>query len=209
MYGKLSEAQSDSPPVRDSNLEAVLVFKGINFPTSMAFLDEGDILVLEKNNGQVKRIVDGRMLPEPILDLNVANQAEQGMLGIAVAKHSTESISVFLLYTEAKSYDGGKAIGNRLYRYELESDRLVHPKLLIDLPAYPGPIHNGGKITIGPDANIYLTIGDLKGSNPQQSRLFDGRSGIIRIGQDGNTVGSIFGENPPFDKYFAYGIRNS
>ena len=51
----------------------------------MAFVGKDDILVLEKNNGTIKRIVNGNLLEEPVLDLNVANKIERGLLGIAVA----------------------------------------------------------------------------------------------------------------------------
>lgn len=209
VHGKLSQIQSISPPLTDRSLETDVVFRGIDFPTSMAFLDEEDILVLEKNTGQVKRIVGGEMLPQPLIDVNVANQAERGLLGIAVANHINGAAYVFLYYTEAEDDDGGEAIGNRLYRFELEDDVLVRPKLLIDLPADPGPIHNGGKITIGPDENLYVTVGDIRGPNPQEAGLVDGRGGIIRITQDGHPVGSVLGEDHPVDMYYAYGIRNS
>jgi hypothetical protein len=59
--------------------------------TKMAFLGPNDILVLEKDNGTVQRIVNGKKLPEPILDVNVANKYERGMLGIAVAKHNNNN----------------------------------------------------------------------------------------------------------------------
>ena len=44
---------------------------------------------------------------------------------------------------------------------QLVNDRLVNPKLILDLPISPGPFHNGGKIRIGPDNNVYIIIGDL------------------------------------------------
>jgi aldose sugar dehydrogenase len=75
------------PIVNDPNLKVEQVFKGLRFPTKMAFLGPDDILVLEKDNGTVQRIVNGKMLPEPVLDVNVANKFERGLLGIAVAKH--------------------------------------------------------------------------------------------------------------------------
>ena len=64
-----------------------LVFEGLELSTSMAFLSPDDILVLEKDKGTVQRIVNGEMLPEPLLDVNVANKSERGMLGIAVTKN--------------------------------------------------------------------------------------------------------------------------
>ena len=39
----------------------------------------------------------------------------------------------------------------------------MNPKLLLDLPVMPGPPHNGGKVVIGPDRNVYVTIGDVLG----------------------------------------------
>ena len=62
---------------------------------------------------------------------------------------------------KAKTKDGGGPIANRLYRYQLVNDRLVNPKLILDLPISPGPFHNGGKIRIGPDNNVYIIIRDL------------------------------------------------
>ncbi|HEY6885249.1 MAG TPA: PQQ-dependent sugar dehydrogenase, partial [Nitrososphaeraceae archaeon] len=74
--------------VNNSNLKIETVFKGgLKLPTSMAFLGPNDILVLEKDNGTVQRIVDGKMLPHPVLKVPVASKLERGMLGIAIARH--------------------------------------------------------------------------------------------------------------------------
>src|SRR5918912_1827283 len=87
VYAAVSKPQLNKGPIiNDRHLGAEIVFKGgLNFPTSMAFLGPNDILVLDKNKGTVKRIVNGRMLKEPLLDVNVATRSERGMLGIAVA----------------------------------------------------------------------------------------------------------------------------
>jgi hypothetical protein len=71
--------------LKDNGYMLESVFHGIKFPTSMAFLGPDDILVLEKNDGTVRRIVNGVMLPEPVLDVNIANSNERVMLGIAVS----------------------------------------------------------------------------------------------------------------------------
>ena len=75
--------------VNNSNLKIETVFKGdLESPSSMAFLGPNDILVLEKNAGAVERIVNGHMLPKPVLKVPVASKIERGMLGIAIARHS-------------------------------------------------------------------------------------------------------------------------
>ena len=217
---------SAEPIVNDPGLQIGTVITGIKFPTSMAFLAADDILVLEKNQGTVRRIVNGNMLDEPLLDVNVANKAERGMLGIAILKHETKDgddskVYVFLYYTETKSKDGedlvegGLALGNRLYRYELENNKLINPVLLLDLPAEPGADHQGGVVLIGPDKNVYLVIGDVNHFNEAQNMLDqkapDGSSGILRITQDGKLVEdeNNLGNAHPLNKYYAYGIRNS
>ena len=229
---ELSVQYKGGPIMNDPNLKVEIVATGINFPTSMAFLGPNDILVLEKNEGKVKRIVNGSILADPLLDVNVANERERGMLGIATSnqeiKDKDKPVYVFLYYTETKSRDGedlkgGDPLGNRLYRFELVKDKLINPKLLLDLPSTPGSVHNGGKILVGPDNNIYLTIGDVnrnykKGSNSTITKSLnhddgldaDGRAGILRVTQNGEAVhGGILGNGHPLDKYFAYGIRNS
>jgi aldose sugar dehydrogenase len=134
-----------------------------------------------------------------------------------------------LYFTEAQSKDGGVAIGNKLYRYEFRNDKLINPKLLIDLPSTPGPYHNGGMVFIGPDGNVYLSIGDInmscgktmdanrscqsfetKAQNNLHGVTPDGRAGILRVTPDGSIVESgILGTQNPLNMYYAYGIRNS
>jgi aldose sugar dehydrogenase len=228
------ERTSDSPEILDPNLKVEEIVEGLELPTSMAFLGPDDILVLEKDKGTVRRIVDGQLLPEAVLDVNVANQNERGMLGIAVKNTSQDSqseegtdtkIAVYLTFTESEEdgndvcsssircEEGNEPLGNRLYRYEFENDKLVNPQLLLDLPATPGPAHNGGVVVVGPDDNLYVNIGDVRGSaqNPAEAqREYDGRSGILRVTQDGQPVGEgILGDEHPLNFYYAYGIRNS
>jgi glucose/arabinose dehydrogenase len=215
------------PSLKDQNLSTEIVFKGKFFPTGMAFLSAKDILVIDKESGKVFRIVNGQKLDAPLLDVNVANVSERGLLGIAVANNTNNSKSasmpyVFLYYTETKDRDGGEVLGNRLYRYELVDNRLVNPKLLLNLPTKPGPSHDGGVLKIGPDKkSIYLVIGDLnrlsnasfftQAQNIEFSGPPDGRGGILRVTFDGKVVGGhgIFGEDSPLNKYFGYGLRNS
>jgi glucose/arabinose dehydrogenase len=198
----------------------------------MTFLGD-DILILNKNNGTLYRIKNGTMLDTPLLDVNVANERERGMLGIAHYKDNRSVDNIFVYFTETQQNDGTdichtntycepstNPLGNRLYKYELENNKVINPRLLLDLPAAPGPSHNGGVIKIGPDKNLYVVIGDLTGfvndststraQNYKNGSSPDGRAGILRITQDGKAIqDGILGKEFPMNLYYAYGIRNS
>ena len=81
----------------DKSLKVELVATGINFPTHMAFLSNDDILVLEKNDGTVKRVTKGIIQNTSLLDVSVANGVERGMLGIATKETRTGSPLVFFV----------------------------------------------------------------------------------------------------------------
>src|SRR5918992_3769781 len=225
---QVTTSSSNAPTVVDlsSGLVIEKYVGGLDFPSSMAFLGPDDILVLEKNNGQVRRIVNSAVLEEPILDVSVAAKDERGLLGIAVSKDNQNNATfVFLYYTESSrdgdDLDGINPLGNRLYKYEFVGGKLVNGRLLLDLPAQEASHHNGGRIAIGPDENVYLVVGDLQ--DPGQTTLShitsaqnianslypDGTSGILRVTQDGEPVTNILGGRDPMELYYAYGIRNS
>jgi aldose sugar dehydrogenase len=205
----------EGPIIKDSNLKAEVVFEGLTSPTSIAFVGPNDILVLEKDKGTVQRIVNGKILAEALLDVNVAKDANRGMLGIAVSKGEEEinSTNIFLYFTEAPL--DKFPIGNRVYKYELVNNKLVNPQVLLNLPALPGPSHNGGAIIIGPDNNVYAISGDVGGhrnqaQNQESGGEPDGTSGILMITKDGIPVANNpLGNRVPLNLYYSYGLRNS
>jgi glucose/arabinose dehydrogenase len=214
-----AEITGAGPSVNDTRLAVEQVTGGLISPTTMAFLDEDTILVLEKDSGRVRMIENGVLQPEPLLDVAVANDGERGLLGTAVSIENETTTYVFLYFTESGGgVDGDdrqdvSPAGNRLYRYELQGDRLVNPLLLLDLPALPGPRYNGGPVVIGPDNNVYVIIGDVGGhtsmvQNFENGSEPDGTSGILRVGKNGEVPEPIIGTGA-FDKYyFAYGMRS-
>ncbi|MFI5406738.1 MAG: PQQ-dependent sugar dehydrogenase [Nitrososphaerales archaeon] len=225
----------DKPAVIDRNLKLEIVYQGNVTPglrelnqftpvTQFAFLGNNDILVLSKNDGKVLRISNYTLSPMPLLDVNVTNQWESGLLGIATSK-SAEKAYVYLYYTESARHDVTNSSVtnpsyNKLYRYELINDKLVNPRLLFTAPSANHYSHIGGGLRIGPDNNLYLTVGDMHGDQNMTTRTMaqnyidgvfpDGRAGVLRFTQNGNPVEpGILGEKYPLNLYFAYGIRNS
>ena len=221
-------ASPDGPVLNDPNLVVEKVNdKPLNIPTSLAFFGHNDILVTEKETGKVIRVLDGQVKENvPLLDVEVATAMERGLLGLALSKSMNDTKTyVFLYYTESgggKDGDdfnaGVEPVGNRLYKYEYHDGKLINPTLLLDLPATPvnnKGEHNGGKVVIGPDSNIYTVIGDVGAHRTQSQNVVngpaaDGTSGIIRLTPTGEFAGDpIFGTEGPLRYYYAMGIRNS
>ena len=219
----------------DSNLQAEIITSGLDFPTSMAFLGSTDFIVLEKNTGMVKRVIDGNIISEPLLQIDVSKKDERGLLGVAVSEIKQNNKedenntndndithNVFLSYVSCESK--GSNCENKVTKYQLDNknNELVNPQILLSIPSFPDPAHVGGIITIGPDNNLYVTVGDFHNTVPKElyktqaqnfedGELPDGRAGILRITQDGEPVGKegILGNEYPLNLYYAYGIRNS
>jgi glucose/arabinose dehydrogenase len=176
--------------MNDPNLlvSAVIPPFSLSQPTTMDFLQANEILVLEKNTGRVRRILDDVLHPTIALDAAVNADGESGMLGIAIDPGSPPR--VFLYYTEAL-VDGGPPIANRIYRYDWNAatGTLVNPALLLELAA-DFPFHNGG-VLAWDDANAHLygVIGDVAHSGQLQnlgsSNPPDDTSVIVRLNADG------------------------
>jgi glucose/arabinose dehydrogenase len=68
------------PILKDNSLRAELVTQGLHSPTSMAFLDENRILVLEKNSGNVLLVSNGVLQKQPVLKLQVDLERENKLI---------------------------------------------------------------------------------------------------------------------------------
>src|SRR5215212_7680633 len=222
----------------DPKLKVELVASGLDFPTTMAFLAPDDFLILEKNTGNVKRFVNGTLIEKPLLHVNTSTKDERGLLGIAVSEkkeifyentflieNKNLTHNVFLYYIECNKKNLN--CENRIYKYDLDNQNniLVNPKLLVGIPSFPDPSHIGGILDIGPDENLYVTVGNFQNTIPskiyktktqnfEDGEPVDGRAGILRLTQDGYPVlnpdgTGILGKKYPLNVYYAYGIRNS
>src|SRR5437868_6476537 len=81
----------NKPVINDPNLKAELIFKRLNVTTTMAFLGPNDILVLEKDTGNVLRIVNGALSSPALVHVKAATDDERGMLGVPVATQNKSS----------------------------------------------------------------------------------------------------------------------
>jgi len=172
--GKVSpvKAQMAPPEILDKHLQLRTVVTGLLVPTSMAFIGDDDILVLEKETGKVKRVKNGVMQGD-VLDLNVNFASERGLLGIAVDPQFRTNGSVYLYWTESSigadspNLADVMLLANRVDRFHWNGLSLTQEINLIKLRTLqedagqpPRGNHNGGVITFGLDGKLYIFMGD-------------------------------------------------
>ena len=212
-----------SPPgaqvINDPALQLREVVSGLNQPTAMAFIGLRDLLVLQKGDGRVRRVINGVLQPGQVLDVAVDSSSERGLLrDCHPPRFSYVTFCLSLLYGEQyreRHLDSPAPLGNRVYRYTWNGSTLVGPQLILDLPVTPGPNHNGGTMTFGPDGKLYVVIGELNRNGQLQN--FSGAAApdntgvVFRINDDGSAPSDnpFFNQGGNLAKYFAYGIRNS
>ena len=224
-------ATSPAPSITDPNLKVELIAKHFDFPTAIDFLGNNDLLVAEKNTGNVYEVINGNVTG-PLLHIDVSVKDERGLLGVASSANandsSHENLPVYLYHTQCikDKVADTQNCENQISRYELarKNNTLTNPKLIVSLPGLPGPSHNGGKLLMDKDRNLLVTVGDLQSTKFNQNMTGydtkaqnilngtspDGRAGILRITQDGKSVGSgILGDDSTLNLYYAYGIKNS
>ena len=199
------------PVFKDPLLKYKIIAEGLSDPTGIVFVDNG-ILIIEKE-GKIRLWSDQQLAENPIHEFDVNANSERGLLGI---EYNGRNIFVYL--TEITN---GDILKNRVYKFLWNGNELTNQKLLIDLPALPGPNHNGGKLvleknsTFSNNDKLYVIIGDLNHRGILQnidSRDKPDNTGIIlKINsEDGSALETNpFSSNANTAKYFAYGIRNS
>ncbi|MBO9619594.1 MAG: PQQ-dependent sugar dehydrogenase [Niabella sp.] len=177
---------------------------GLDVPWGMQYddgniwydLQKGEIWKLELKTGKAKRMVQ---VPD------VFRLRTMGALGIAV-DHETDSIHVYLIYNRRTGTSGldTSTLSSRLvrYTYDAKKDTLLQPKTILQWPANTS--HNGARILVGKNNDLYLTTGDIEGDGMAQStRTLNGK--VLHLMKDG----SIPPDNPFSNSYiWSYGHRN-
>lgn len=183
-------------------LEVKTVVSGLDTPWEIAFLPNGDDLLVSERGGLIRLIRNQQVLAQAWLDLRqlsppARERGEGGLLGLVLDPAHASNGYAYVAYTTEVS---GQAL-NRLIRVKANGDQASFDKLLLEVPA--GTNHNGGRIAFGPDGKLYWAMGEnFEGQLAQDLKSPVGK--ILRLNPDGSQPA-----DNPYDSYvWSYGHRN-
>ncbi|MGI8587934.1 MAG: PQQ-dependent sugar dehydrogenase [Chloroflexia bacterium] len=187
------------------------VLTGMVNPIALAFDPQGRLFYTEKTTGRVRLFENGSLQAAPVITFSVDSSGERGLLGITVDPAFTTTHYIYVYTTCAPAGGLCGATENQVVRFTENNGVGSNPIAIFHSPVDAATNHNGGNIHFGPDAKLYISIGD-GGDTPQYSQDVTQKNGKMhRINSDG----SIPADNPVFTvtgalpSLYARGLRNS
>ncbi len=193
-----------------------LVARDLMLPTDIEPVpgDEPALLVLEKGGKGVLVARDGAK-PQPLFEVAVDEEVEQGLLGVAFHPRFAETRRFYLDYNPKS----GKP-RTRIAEWEWPAAGKPRERRILLEVEQPYQNHKGGQLAFGPDGLLYVGFGDGGWAddphdNGQNTATMLGK--MLRIDVDRADKGKKYGvpkDNPFVGKkgflpeIWAYGLRN-
>ena len=159
IHGQQNAARDTSPrtlDVQGGKIRVVTVATGLFHPWSLAFLDARTILVAEKN-GRLRIIRDGVLAPAPVWISPTSTGATGDALhAIAVHPKFAENGLIYLSYPK----NGERGTTLAVARGHLRGSALEDVQEIFVADAWETGGNLAGRIAFGPDASLYVTVGD-------------------------------------------------
>jgi glucose/arabinose dehydrogenase len=186
----------------------------LKMPWSLAFLPDGKFLITEKH-GTMRMLSASGELSQPIAGVPAVDAIGQvGLLDVALDPHFASNKRIFFTYSEAVGDAHSNIVVARASFDEAAGaleDVTVIFRAKPDLPRTRAA-NEGGRIAIGRDGNLFVTIGDRSQSPPwQMAQKLDNDLGkIIHITPDGAPApGNPFiGKPGALPEIWSYGHRS-
>ncbi|MEA2497645.1 MAG: hypothetical protein QOH26_50, partial [Actinomycetota bacterium] len=142
------------------------------------------------------RVMKGRkLLTHPCATLDVNDDGERGLLGIALHPGFAHNHKLYVYFTNANPLE------NRVARFVVERNRCTKKRVVIEgIPSNTN--HDGGQIEFV-DNHLFVSVGEA--GDPSQSQDKESRLGkVLRY----EPTGKIPNDNPFGNSVWSYGHRN-
>jgi glucose/arabinose dehydrogenase len=177
--------------------------EGLNFPWSVDFLPNGDLLVAELE-GTLKRISKDGSSSNSVSAVPTVYRASQGgLFDVLLDKDFATNSTLYLSYEEGDSEENGTTVA----RATLTGNALTDVEVIFTAsPRKYAPLHYGGRMAFTSDDLLLITTGDGFDFREHAQDLNSHLGKTIRINKDGSPAqGNPFPEAP---KVWTYGHRN-
>lgn len=185
----------------------VTLAEGLAHPWCIAFLDDGTMLVTERD-GNLRVLMDDGLEAEPVAGVPPTYVRSQGGL-FDVAPHPGFAENRLLYLTYAHGTPDANA--TRLARARFDGKRLTDVTPIFTVtPMKDTPVHYGGRMLFLPDGTLLLTTGDGFVYREAAQRLDNLLGKVVRLNDDGSVPSDnpFVGDDDAMDAIFSYGHRN-
>ncbi len=150
----------------DNRFTKVVLAEGLDEPMEMTFLNQHEILVVERKGGV--RLINEQTGENALVTMIPVNtkyknkegrvrEAEEGLMGVIAHPQYEENRWIYMYYADP---DDTKHV---LARWELHGDSLYHhtKKIMLEVPTQREECcHTGGGMVFDEEGNLYLTVGN-------------------------------------------------
>jgi len=171
---------STTSPATDAQLVAETIAGKLRGPWSLVFAPDGRLFFTE-SAGRLRVISNGQLQTQPVLDITSQTPGfEGGLTGMDLDHNFASNGFIYAHFcTRAKHC--------RVVRITVSGATGTIDRVLLDYPITNFD-HVGGRLKVGPDNLIYLTLGDHQNrASAQDPASWDGK--IIRMNLDGTAAG--------------------
>ena len=203
--------------VQGGKIRVVTVAGGLVHPWGLAFLPDGRTLLVTEKNGRLRMIRDAVLEPEPVwTSPTPPGQGGDALHWVAVHPQFAQNRLVYVSYPKQGERGSTLAVA----RGRLNGSKLEDVKEIFVADAWETGGNLAGKIFFGPDASLYVTIGDrdricCNGGEDNSLRMkaqkLDNHVGkTLRLRDDGSVPpdNPFVGRADAKPEIFTYGHRN-
>jgi len=181
------------------------IASGLNYPWSLVFLPNQDILVAEKR-GTLRLISPNGEMSPPIALPDIHMIGQGGLMDLTLHPNFQANRLVYYSFT----YESHGLYGTAIGRFRINEGKVTEQKMVFTADNLGSSSrHFGSRIVFDKEGYLYLCLGD-RGERDEAQNLANHKGAILRLKDDG----SIPRDNPfvgvagAREEIFSYGHRN-
>jgi aldose sugar dehydrogenase len=211
--------QTRAPFRATAPFKVTTLIDNIEVPWGLAFLPSGNIILTERLPGRMRILRTDGSLSGPLAGASVVaspGAKDIGLLDVVLDPNFASNQRIFFSFF---NYIDGTNTNTCIARARLDEETLALKDVIVifrALPVMPSKrlgAKTGGRIAIGPDGNLLMTLGDRSDSPPWDvAQKLDNHLGkIIRVTPDGTPPpdNPFIGKAGVLPEIWAYGTRSA